>query len=105
MNIINLTPHTIKVMCDNKVIEFPSQGSARVNSVSKTVSEINGIPIKEIEYSDIIGLPDPQENTCFIVSMLVLQRKGTRTDLIAPNTDNTAIRENGQIVAVTSFVR
>lgn len=52
-------------------------------------------------------MPEHKENTFYIVSAIVLSAlKGTRVDVIAPDTGNTAIRnDKGQIIAVSRFTK
>ena len=52
-------------------------------------------------------MPEPIEDTFFIVSAMVLSAlAGTRQDVVAPRTDNTAIRnEAGHIIAVTGWLQ
>lgn len=110
MNIVNLTPHqvTVRTESGDRVFE-PSGQVARVAVTSVQTDEIDGIPVVSQTYGQIEGLPEPQEGTIFIVSMVVrqaAQEKG-RTDVVSPDTSpQGAIRnEQGQIVAVRGFVR
>lgn len=104
----NFTPHEIVVIANGIETRYPSEGVARVKSEETQVSIINGIEIYQQVFGDIEGLPEPEKDTFIIVSAMVLSAnkssKNPRWDLIAPNTGATAIRENGQIKAVTSFV-
>lgn len=107
MNIVNLTPHSIVVEVVEKEngerVTFPPSGEvARVASVSRDSGKINGIPVRVTEFGEVTGIPAPQEDTIFIVSLLVAQR-ADRSDVVSPDTGPTAIRENGQVVAVRAF--
>jgi hypothetical protein len=117
---VNLTPHEVVIYDQNNnvILRIPPSGQvARVSQSEELVGYINGIPIYSLKYSDIQGLPEPQENTVYIVSQLVLQalkalkEKGiarARDDVIAPNTgptENGAVRDSqGRIVGVRSFI-
>ena len=109
MNIINLTTHTINVFLEEKEITFPSQGLARVKTEEKEVGKINGIPVVKTVYTDVEGLPGPEEGTVYLVSTLVLQALKAnginRNDCLAPNTGlSGAIRdEQGRIIGVKGF--
>lgn len=95
MKFINLTPHTITL---NDGTSFPPEGVARV---SDTYTEFNTSGICKVKHGEIEGLPEPEANTTFIVSAMVLaaaKEKG-REDVVAPATGHPECkRENGFIV-------
>jgi len=110
--LVNLTPHAINIFDDNgnKVLEIPPSGIVtRVSSTQVTFKQIADIPVSKTIFTDIVDLPEPTENTVFIVSSLVLQalkaRGIKRDDLVAPDTSpNSVIRdENGRIIGVKGF--
>lgn len=78
----NYTPHTIIL---NNGMKIPSVGIARVTA---TFSKFNDDLICHQEFGDIIGLPEPREDTYYIVSTIVLSASKAvgRTDCIAPAT-------------------
>jgi len=106
--IINLTPHTVTLVCGNKTVDIqPSGQVARVSATSQEVGsvEIDGysFPVVRTVFGDVQGLPEPAENTIYIVSTLVLSAAQGRNDLVAPNT-GAAIRDaDGKIVGVPGF--
>ena len=59
---------------------------------------------RPVLYGEVEGLPEPQPGVLYIVSMLVAQRV-MRADVVSPDSGPTAIRENGQIVAVRALNR
>lgn len=71
MKIINLTPHTITIIDDNGNVvgSYESAGLARVDS----------LPL-----GDVVGLPEPEDGTVYVVSVLVAERLPHRTDLRVP---------------------
>jgi len=110
MALINLTPHPIVVRTDGVDITIPASGQiARVTSRQELTSHIDiygiEIPVQRTTFGQVEGLPDFVPDTVYIVSSLVLGAlKGSRPDVVAPDTGPTAIRnDNGQIVAVTRF--
>lgn len=109
MKIINLTAHTINVVNGENNIAYPSEGLARVKTEEKETEKINGIPVVKTVYTDVEGLPEPEENTVYLVSTLVLQALKAnginRNDCLAPNTGlSGAIRDDqGRIVGVKGF--
>ena len=104
MELINLTPHSIVV---EGLGTFESKGLARVSTTQNVVGNINGIDLVETVQGQVEGLPEIEEGKMYIVSGMVLSAlKGSRADVIAPDTGSTAIRnEKGQIIAVTRFTR
>lgn len=102
MNFINYTPHTIVL---NNGVEFPSQGVARVSN-SFTPFDENGVC--NVVFGDLVGLPEPQEDTMYIVSAMVLSaaKAAGRTDCVAPATGHpNCVRKDGFIVSVPGFVQ
>ena len=108
MTILNLTPHAITLRTDVAEKTFPaSDVVARVPQTTFNEGKtIAGFPV----YSSVFGqveMPEPVEGVVFIVSAMVLSAlAGTRQDVVAPRTDNTAIRnEAGHIIAVTGWLQ
>lgn len=109
--LVNLTPHPINLYGDDdKLIQTipPSGTVARVAEYRKLDAYVNGIPLREIVFGEIEGLPAPKEGTLYIVSALVrsaTKEKG-RTDVISPDTGAGAVRdEDGRIIGTRGFVR
>jgi hypothetical protein len=107
---INLTPHEIVIQLpDGSRVTFPPSGQvARVATVATyTGLTVAGVPVIRNSYGPVQGLvrdeagvPVPQ-----IVSGMVLSALPAGTpNVYAPATGATAIRENGQVVAVTELV-
>lgn len=106
--LVNLTPHEISLAnAQGEIIEtIPSTGYCRLATTQETVDNINGFPVNRTIYGSVEGLPEPpQEDTIFIVSLLVAQQVPNRSDVVAPDSGSSAIREGGQIKAVKGFVR
>ena len=100
-NFINFTPHTITL---NDGRTYSSMGVARVsNSFTSFAGDVC-----DVTYGDITGLPDPVNDTYYIVSAMVLSaaKAAGRTDCVAPATGHPdCIRKDGFIVSVPGFVR
>jgi hypothetical protein len=112
MELINLTPHVIKVVGTNgDTVEFqPSGQVARVASIAgnlqKSVSYPNIKFFSAPTWGEVEGLPAPQGGKAYIVSGLVAARCSHRADVFSPGTGpaDEPVRENGQIVAVTRLI-
>lgn len=130
MKYINCTPHPIKL--NNGKVFQPSGVVTRVSSdfiesdggyfCQYCGHESNGycehcecdVPIVEVEiefeqvFGDVQDLPEPKQDTKYIVSALVLSAlHGTRLDVVAPATGHkdTKRNESGQIISVPGFVK
>lgn len=112
MNFVNLTPHTLTVVDDsgNTVLSVAPSGTvARVATQQTVVGNVAGIDIVSTVFGDVDGLPDPQPNTVYVVSTLVLQALKAngvdRDDVVAPDTSPASAVRNadGQIVGVKRF--
>ena len=103
--IINLTPH--KVVINDGTIFEPSGTVARVAVHQVPDGEVNGIPVMKQTFGQLENLPEPQDNTIYIVSQIVLSaaKELGRTDCVAPDTANAVRDEEGRIVSVPGFVR
>lgn len=104
--IVNLTPHEIHLYRGDELVEkIKSSGIARVAVRSEIIGEINGFPISKNFYGEIIGLPDPQPETFYVVSALVAQAAAglKRTDLLVVN--DTVRDKDGRIVGCRGFAR
>ena len=65
-----------------------------------------GIQTVNANVGRVIGLPEPQEDVCYIVSAMVAQAVPERADVYAPDTGDTAIRDKkDNIVQVTRLVQ
>ena len=95
---VNLTPHVINaIRKDGSTESFDPSGSvARVGSVATPVDFHPDFDVTFSDFGDVVGLPDPQPNTVFIVSGMVLDAPSLagRTDLVAPG--NLVRGEDGQ---------
>lgn len=134
--IINCTPHPITI--NNGTVFAPSGAIARVSvafssgqcPVDAAITgggcqeaqelgfcmqeclhreTINNIPVFSQQFGQIQGLPDPQPDTYYIVSGLVLDaaKAAGRTDCLAPATGHheTVRNAQGHIVSVPGFVK
>lgn len=101
---INLTPHAITLQKPDGTRETiaPSGQIARVSTAEQVVSEMMGLPVVTRTTGEAQGLPE--EGTPCIVSAMVLAAVPGRKGVYAPDSGPTAIRENGQVVAVTRLV-
>lgn len=101
---LNLTPHPITVQLpDGSRATFPPSGQlARVTTEEVVVGEMAGVPVISRSFGQVTGLPE--EGTPCIVSALVAGAVPGRRGVYAPDSGPTAIREGGQVVAVTRLV-
>lgn len=84
--LINLTPHTITIICpNNKIIVPPSGKVARCAQEYVLVDTIEDISIYTTAFGEVSDLPAPKEHTIYIVSSIVaFALKGKRNDVFIP---------------------
>jgi hypothetical protein len=108
MNLVNLTPHPINILVGNKIIVISTSGIvARCTTVISDLDPIEfegfKIPITQSLIGEIINLPERQENTMYIASILVSTKAKQlgRTDVVSPDT----IRDDlGNIIGCKGFI-
>ena len=112
MQLQNLTPHPLVLLCVTGTQRVPQSGNiARVRHEQVPLDNAAGIPVFTTVYKDIEGLPEPREGVTYVVSSLIqhaLRQKGIdRQDVLSPGTgpNDSAVKAEGRIVAVTRLVR
>ena len=106
MNIVNLTPHDINIVDKRggKVADFKGSGidgSARVSTDTKQIGDINGVPLFDVVFGDVTGLPDAIDGTMFIVSGMVKSARPDRKDLLI--VANTVRDDKNRIIGALGF--
>lgn len=107
MELINKTPHTINIICEDgtkinlePVLPTPRVSSSSVKTAAYTITDGNGIEHEIVReapvFGEVVDLPEPKEGTIYIVSMLVAARAHNRTDLVSPG--RQLRNENGQVI-------
>lgn len=87
MELINLTPHAIKIVGDDGetiAIVPPSGNVARVATTMKKVGSVGGIELYAQEVGETCNLPDASDEALLIVSALVRLAHPERKDLASP---------------------
>jgi len=116
IRIVNLTPHEVVVFAGeplvqmdgngkwdvSNVIRIPSDGIVRLSEDKVKVGEICGVPIYRKSFGSG-NLPEPKEDTYYIVSLPVAQAYPERQDLLVP--DELVRDENGRVVGCKAFAR
>jgi len=102
MRIINLTPHTINIVDEagNKIVDLPSEGEARAVQKNVNFGHLGDVPLVRAEFGEPIGLPEPAENTFYVVSAITANAAKvagrTTDDLLL--TAETVRNEKNQII-------
>jgi hypothetical protein len=103
LKLINLTPHTVKLVNELGVLEvFPTGTVARVSSTQEEVGRVIGVPLVRATFGAVTGLPDPVEGTLYIVSALVRAALPGRADLASPG--DLVRDEAGNVVGAKSLI-
>lgn len=87
MNIINATPHELNIYDEDKnlVSSIPASGKVtRLSTSRQIIAREWGIPFFNTAIGEVQDLPEPQEDTIFVVSGFVHQAFPERTDLWQP---------------------
>lgn len=106
MNIINLTPHAINFLReDNSVLATikPSGTIARASQTREKVGNIDGIAVNQCSYGAVTGLPNPQDDTIYLVSALTAQACRDRNDVFI--TDDAVRDDVGRIIGCRAIAR
>lgn len=110
VEIVNLTNHKVTILDEknNKKVEFdPHQGPpARCATDTTEVTQIaydgEQIPLTKTKMSEVLNLPDPKENTIYIVSLIVAAvADDSRNDLVIP--DDLVRNERGHVIGCRSL--
>ncbi len=85
-----------------------SEGDASVTEQFSVLGTHDGVELRLLSHTDIVGLPPPEQGVRYVVSLAVLQANARllcpRQDLVAPDTGPSCFRENDVIKAITGFV-
>lgn len=86
MSFKNLTPHTINLLSTTgePVLTLQSEGIARCAVSQVLVREESGVALFTQRFGAVDGLPEEEEGTILIVSLLVRQALPDRSDLASP---------------------
>jgi len=111
MKVVNLTPHEVVVMSDNREVvdRYPATGQiARVSEVIEPDNlDLGGVPVVRKRHAEVVGLPEPQDEVLYLVSVIVPPAVPDRNDLIVPDTGpDSAVRDDGgRIIGVRRLAR
>ena len=117
MRVKNLTSNIIKIKPKadtNLVFSLHPSGLARVKMQYMASDNlpvtfgIADIPIETMKstHGEVTGLPEPEDNTVYIVPMDVARAVPDRKDVYAPDGGSTAVRDdNGDVLYVTRLIQ
>ena len=101
LNLVNLTPHPIVIDDGTTVLTIAPSGT--ITRVEKSIIDL-GDGFYTIVWGDVVDLPEPQDNTIYMVSAMVAGRVPDRTDVASPATDLANRDDNGRIVSVPGLI-
>ena len=101
--IVNLTPHALNLFRENgEQVVIESTGLARCTVTTRQVGTCNGIRVNESQFGEVTGLPEPQADTVYVVSAMVLTAlHGTRPDVLGLS--EYVRNEAGQVVGAKAL--
>ncbi len=103
----NLTPHDVNIIAEDgtTVAVFPSDGNARASQQAEHIGELAGVEVVSMKFGETVDLPDPEEGTFFIVSVITLDaakaQGRTIGDLLM--VADPVRNDKGQIIGVRRF--
>ena len=99
--IVNLTPHAVNIV--GGATYEPSGAVARVEETLTPVGQVEGIPLYEVSYGKVEGLPqDTSPEVLYIVSAMVRAACPGRTNLASPG---APVRNSaGQVVGCRGLI-
>jgi hypothetical protein len=108
-NMINLTPHAITLRTPAGDVTFPPSGQlARVSTIATPTGEtVAGVPVVRNTYGPVTGLVRDANGVplpCIVSGMVLAALPAGTINVYAPATGATAIRKDGQVIAVTELV-
>jgi len=109
MKLINCTPHPVVLQpAEGWSITLEPSGivaRAATARVADQVIMVEDMPITiyRVEFGEVQELPEPQEDTLYIVSSIVARACPDRRDLVVP--DDTIRDAEGRIVAARALAR
>lgn len=104
MKILNYTPHAITLInYKGESVEYSSSGIARCEEIKKVIGSAGGYPIYSVEFGNLSGLPEWEDNTVIIVSAIAAQaaKAAGRTDCLI--VADTVRNDKGQVVGAKGF--
>ena len=98
----NFTPHEVKIVdTEGNVLKaFSSEGCARCSQSETIIANIDGVDVTKQTFGNVEGLPEPQNDTYYIVSRLVASALPDRKDLLIPG---PTVREGSTIKGCLSL--
>ena len=101
MQILNLTPHIVKIhLNDSHRIILPETGQvARVKFTTRYLRTINEIPVHERLVERINALPKPKAGVIYVVSSILQDNiDEDRDDLVTPSRSSAWLSSDGRIM-------
>ena len=107
MELINLTPHEVRLMSESGDLIVAIPASGRIARVSETrvasrtliIDEENSCCSRVIAYGGVVDLLDPEDGRLYIVSRVVAAACSERNDLVFPGGETRD--NNGRINGCT----
>ena len=102
MTFVNLTPHNVNVILEDRTITYhPSVSPARVVQIAKLMYMTDGVPISTVRFGAVQGLPGPASYVRYIVSAKVKRASPDRDDLLSPG--ELVRNEKGEVIGCKGF--
>lgn len=118
MKVVNLMKHDCTIALAGYTTTYPPSGTVATveekitpngdrfleNKVEAYESGLQ-VPIVKREFGEVQGLPEPQPGILYLVSSMVLAAVPDRKDVFAPDSGQSATRnEKGHVVAISRLI-
>lgn len=87
MHFVNCTPHELFILTGEGegFALSPSASVARVKEVRTDLDPVGDVPVTQVSYEGLTGLPEQVEGRVYVVSNMVREAlKGSRPDVYSP---------------------
>jgi hypothetical protein len=108
MIVKNMTPHAVNMITKTRTVTFEPTGVIpRCTQSSEHLNDITvdgfTFPIVKSVFGEVFDLPEKEEDTIIIVSMVVAKARPDRDDLVFPN--ELVRDDSGVIIGCKSLAR
>lgn len=103
--LVNLTMHEVVIYRESggKIILPPDGCVARAEQSSAVAAHVHGVPVVEMRFGAVSGLPEPKAGVFYVVSAITAQAAPDRDDLLM--VADPVRDDGGRIIGCRAFSR
>ena len=89
MRLVNLTPHRVNLYVGDSALQYyfaaePARVEVTTEQIATVPTHLGAVPLRVTRQSVLVGIPEAQPRTLFIVSRMVAEAARHRGDLVYP---------------------